>query len=262
MRVLVLIIASHGTEYESLKAEWTAHVDAHCPTGVDVRFLYGVNDPLMPEDYAWSDRDLVYPVKESTYGAVGCRSGVLDKTLLALKNHDGYDYVVRTNLSSWYHFDKLLRFLEAAPRKRFAAGFSPTKDHLSGCNIIVSGDVAADLAAYGAYGRDLDDLEISKALSRMGVSATWVPRIDILNKGGIVPHEEHEQSFHVRLKQPNRADDASCFRALTAVYAPSDTAWGTVKRIADVLLERNGRVVIGQEEPGTGRTRVVSVYTR
>lgn len=202
LRVAWLAIASGGAAYDAMKTVMREHLESARPAlDVHGEFVYGHGT----ETRAPTDLDRVYDVQESLI------PGILDKTVHAFKAHlagtincPEVDYVVRTNVSTWFHWDKLAEFLRTAPRTGFAAGYSPDQTHLCGNCIVLSPDVARKLADYRDYEYIIDDLAIAKALQRMGVRFSWIPRIDILENGvvghgaslGLVPRN----SFQYRVK--------------------------------------------------------------
>lgn len=52
------------------------------------------------------------------------RPGIINKTLLSLEylqdRINSFDYVLRTNLSSFYIFDRLLKILETKPKEKIS----------------------------------------------------------------------------------------------------------------------------------------------
>lgn len=227
MRVLVLVIASRpagGTAaeydvpaYAPMREAWDKHA-AQAPEGLDVRFVYGAGGPAGPRDWTFED------VPETA------TPGILDKTVLALERglRDGYDAFVRTNLSSFYQWRALLDFLRSQPPERLAAGLCPDRSHLSGCNLVMSRDVAqAVVAATTTLDRSkIDDLAISEfLLSRY--APTWISRLELVfgaDRGYVLLHpgDAGEAAFHVRLKNPGKRDtDAVFLRRLVDLYDPA-----------------------------------------
>lgn len=214
MRVLIAVIASVTDHYDAMKAAWIRHFRA-CPQSTDfsadLEFLYGVPGPQNPGEY-----DTVFPdVRESLV------PGILQKTTKAFRESD-HDFVVRTNLSSWFHWRGLRDFLRSSPSTDFVAGYSPTKDHLSGCNFIASRDVIEYLGKYEFPGTDFDDLELSRAVRH--VPWTWVSRIDLVYASSIEIHGDPRAAFHVRLKHDDRTLDVRLFDALVCAYSEDVSA--------------------------------------
>jgi hypothetical protein len=197
MRVDVLAIASPGQAYDALKVVAWEHSKA-APPGFRVEFVYGdsVSAKPTPLDAHYDDvPECMIP-------------GILDKSIAAMRaaldSADPPDFIVRTNVSTWFRWDRMAYWLETAPRTGLAAGYSPDHTHLCGCCIVLSADVARALVGYKGYDTSLiDDLAIAKALDAMGVAFRWIPRIDILSDA-IVGHctegQDPLEAFQVRIK--------------------------------------------------------------
>lgn len=109
-KLLVLIIASDNfTTYLELQKLWrlTMHLDPR----VDAYFIKG--DPKIQSTYK-IEEDILWLKMQPTF-----IPGILEKTVMAfeamLPNLENYDYVLRTNLSSFYIFHRLFDFLETLP---------------------------------------------------------------------------------------------------------------------------------------------------
>jgi len=212
MRAVVAAISSRGAPYDALRAAFEAHFRANAPPSLDLVFLYARDGP---ED-ALSARCPHLPRESLVPGALAKTAWFLGQPGL-----ERYDFVVRTNLSSWYNWHALERFLGGLPRgTRLAAGFSPDGSHLSGCNLILSARLARELASAPLDASLIDDLAISRYLfSDPGVDLRGVARLDLVYGDAVEQHGAPEHTFHVRLKHHDRALDVALFRALTACYA-------------------------------------------
>lgn len=211
MRVLVLVIASHGEAYDGMRRAWDVHLRA-APACIDARFLYGSGGSGV------FDTDVVYEdVPECIV------PGALDKTVRFLKDlsAEGYDYVVRTNLSSWFHWDRLVAWLRGRPRAGFAAGFSPAdRTHLTGCNLTLSRDLAAGLASAPLDRGLVDDLAWSPWLFSAAAVVECVPRLDLVYDDHVYLHGDVDAAWHVRLKHTDRDLDVALMDFLAREYDP------------------------------------------
>jgi hypothetical protein len=256
MRVAWLAIASRAPAYDDMKEHTIRHLQQASAAGLELEplFLYG---GAGKGKAAVHELDVVYPdIAECLV------PGVLHKTIAALRRVTEEsspappDYVIRTNLSTWFHWDKLAEFLSGAPRTRFAAGYSPDHSHLCGCCMVLSLDVARQLARFEGYDEGaIDDLAIAQALRNLGIPMRWVPRIDMLkthiegfgNELGLNPMD----AFHYRIKscigggrEDRGVQDPVVMRALTDAYAAGE-------RDPDHLLHRCIAAVQEQQpDPG------------
>ena len=212
MKVLFLVIASPGEDYDRMKSTWIRHWE-NAPESLrsqsSLRFLYG-NSKIassVPSRY------------DATYASVpeSVVPGGLDKTMIAfaeaLRENDRFDIFVRSNLSSVYLWDKLETFLgDFSMSDAEVAGFSDDRSHFSGCNIIFKrGAVRSLVNNDGELDRsDYDDVAMSKYLLASGFAHSFVPRLDIIDEGILLKNAAHDEFFfHVRFKTTNRKTDAS-----------------------------------------------------
>lgn len=222
MRVLVLVIASRGKAYDGMRRAWDVHLRA-APACVDVRFLYGARDDGAGDDGAGDDGlvgNVEYDIPECIV------PGALDKTVRFLSETDvsGYAYVVRTNLSSWFHWDRLLAWLRERPRAGFAAGYSPDRSHLSGCNLTLSRDLAAGLACAPLDRGLVDDLAWSPWIFSEAAVVECVPRLDLVyGDYDVELHGNVDAAWHVRLKHTDRDLDVALMDFLAREYDPDQS---------------------------------------
>ncbi len=114
MKILVLIIASDNLPvYVEEQKIWRAYMHLN-PKHVEAYFIKA--DPTLSTPFAIKE-DIIW-----ARGAENVRPGVLNKTLLAfealLPRLHEFDYVIRTNLSSFYVFPRLFTFLETLPKEQ------------------------------------------------------------------------------------------------------------------------------------------------
>ncbi len=156
IKTLVLVIASDNEPlYVELEKIWRSYMDID-PTHFECYFLK-------------SNENLDVPVKIENK-TIWCRAkeqyvlpGLLDKTVMSINyfkdSLDEYDFVVRTNLSSFWIFDNLLHFLNKAPKTNFYSGiihgqgsdFCNGKGWVCGAGIIMSSDLAKSLISNENY---------------------------------------------------------------------------------------------------------------
>lgn len=151
MKTLILIIATDDKPaYQELQKIWEVYMNSD-PEHFEVYFLRA--DPDISSDYEIRANEIIVRNKESYI------PGILEKTLLGIKAmlprmHE-FDYVIRTNLSSFYPFNNLFNYLASLPKEKCYAGVSlyQTKElglpqgirwvnFVSGAGIILSRDMA------------------------------------------------------------------------------------------------------------------------
>lgn len=143
IKLLVLIITSDQLPvYRELQKIWKSYMHLD-PDHVEAYFIRG--DENLSTSYAVKDDVIWSKTKE---GWIVTSSGIIDKTVISLQAMQSrfadFDYILRTNLSSFYVFPKLLEFLKTLPKNNCYCG-SPCGDSTfiaSGCGFIMSPDVA------------------------------------------------------------------------------------------------------------------------
>ena len=144
MRLLVLVIATNKPLCQ-MHTEYWRRVLATCPSNVDVRFVYGeptICSAVVDGPQASQPRSLLVRTRESFI------PGILVKTMQAMKyllpteantmvEQEGdsrYEWILRTNTSTFVHFDNLSKLLPTldpsayygAMNKRAASGGNQT----------------------------------------------------------------------------------------------------------------------------------------
>jgi hypothetical protein len=114
MRLLFLVIASRNELYDKIKEYWKKIINKKYDN-IDFYFLY--NDPSIEKEYVIVGNDIFFQEKETFI------PGIFNKTISAFNicNYNNYDYIIRTNLSTFFYIPQLLRFLQnAEPTKIYA----------------------------------------------------------------------------------------------------------------------------------------------
>ena len=204
IKILVLIIASDDQPvYPELQKIWRSymhldpeHVEAYfIKANPDLENLYEIH-----EDIVWSRTE-------------ECLSpGILHKTVLSMEcfssRLDEFDYILRPNLSSFYVFPQLLKFLKTLPRQGCYCGASGTNiwtPFASGCGFILSKDLVellikkkGQLFKKADY---YDDVSIGMFLRRHGISLIPAPRVSFCNWEDWISQKDRipEEAFHFRV---------------------------------------------------------------
>jgi hypothetical protein len=116
MKLLFLIIASKNELYDKIKDYWQKIIDKK-HDDIDFYFLY--NDPSIETEYIITGNDIFFQEKETFI------PGIFNKTIRAFNvcNYNNYDYIIRTNLSTFFYIPQLLRFLQDADPTKIYAPF-------------------------------------------------------------------------------------------------------------------------------------------
>lgn len=213
-KVLVLIIASDGTEaYLELQKVWRSYMHSD-PEHFEVYFIRG--NPKLATPYEIRCDDLFVKSEESYV------PGIVNKTILSMEamlpRLKEFDYVLRTNLSSFYVFPRLLNFLRHLPRHSCYCGvqlYLPDDwcpkfgliDFVSGAGIILSSDLAKMLVREKKeifkFNKDLpDDILIGLFFQNRFIFSLPAPRTDFISFDQWIAEKDHipESAFHFRAK--------------------------------------------------------------
>jgi hypothetical protein len=122
-KLILLIIASDGDGYKELTDCWRKYMNEF--PGVRSFFVY--SDPTIQMDIHVTNYSIVHRSDESMI------PGILYKTIAAFSVCNvffNYDYIVRTNLSSFIHIPRLLTFMKMQRKDGYAGGhFNILPDH-------------------------------------------------------------------------------------------------------------------------------------
>ncbi len=209
IKVLVLVIASDDQPvYIEFQKVWRAYMHLD-PRHVEAYFIR--SDPELRAPYEIQG-DVIW-----CKGKECLEPGILQKTVFSLEclaeRLDEFDYVLRTNLSSFYVFPVLLEFLETLPRNQCYAAV-PYLCELrlyfgSGAGFIMSTDTAKILIKKKKEllrMQQPDDVAIGLLFFRHGIPLLPTPRMELLNlksweeqRGQLSPDQ-----FHFRVKNSDQ----------------------------------------------------------
>jgi hypothetical protein len=224
-KILVLVLSHTAEPWRTLEQVQRETWASLAPElGIEVLFLN--NDPKAhPASVAYRVGDKIF---------APCRDGLYDighKTLLGfehcLRCHE-FDYIFRTNSSSYVDLPVLQRACEGFPRNLRYSGvhmsFGPVW-YASGCGYTISRDLVEKVVA----GQDqwdhtlIDDVSLGKLIHQLtGVTVTPAPRLDLTGKPFTVPQVREflltsslpGTYYHYRCRSRDRAFDQLKLRAL------------------------------------------------
>jgi hypothetical protein len=203
MRVLLLVISSADEPaYAGLREGWRTYMHTH--PNIDSFFIeyHPVKEP-------WLDGDILRLPGEESFQTIR------HKTLEAIEYFlqiPSYTHVIRTNLSSFWIFSRLIDRLNACPPKGLYAGVFLGQG-ISGAGICMTRDIAElllqrkDIVCQSGDGEfEWDDVSFGRALA--DVPRTHFGRFDMFNYQLIESHiaQLPPDYFHIRLKQIKQSD--------------------------------------------------------
>lgn len=215
----MLVISSPGPVYDKLREVWRTYMHTH-PT-IDAFFVesHPVIVPRLDGDV------LRVPGKEMF-------STIRHKTLRGIEYFFGkqhYTHVVRTNLSSFWIYSRLLERLLQSPTTNLYAGIFLKDRSISGAGICMTRDVAEKLLhrrsivfqrGDGYY--EWDDVSFGRALLP-DTPPTHFGRFDLHDPSTVEAHIQQLPSdyFHIRVRQTdytNRTRESEMMRKLVDVF--------------------------------------------
>ncbi len=187
IKLLVLIIASDHFNgkpvpiYPELEKVWRSYMHLD-PKHIEAYFIKA--DPNLSVPYEIRGDEIWSKTSEDVM------PGILNKTLLSLeclssRLHE-FDYVLRTNLSAFFIFPRLLQSLQNLPRERCYFGTSVCGDTPvgSGAGYIISSDVAKLLETNKSKlfnVIDHDDMVVGNFLIQNNIRLIFAPRVTLQN---------------------------------------------------------------------------------
>lgn len=190
LKILVLIVASNQLQaWIDLQSIWKKYMHKD-KNHFECYFVRADINLIKPFEL---DRENITVKVEDSYVP-----GILNKTISSLEAFysrlDEFDYVLRTNVSSFYVFPRLLTYIQKLPEKNCYAAYPYAAYYHkygkinfgSGAGFIISSDVAKKIVAskdeISKYS-DLfpDDVVIGYFCQNIGLKITPASRVDIPN---------------------------------------------------------------------------------
>jgi hypothetical protein len=219
MKVLVLILASDNNPiYQKYEEQWRRFMNLN--PSFECYFYKGTAG--IQEAYELRKNCLHIKIGE-------CPGNILEKTFMALKYFEPrfseFDYISRPNMSSFFLFDRYLKYLEGLPREKMMEGYfmhSYGYTYPSGCGFTFSKDVAQTILASRQGQYYMDDVTIGKICSDNNIA--------ILTRDLIVIHQDNYEKvlqtledkpslFHLRVNSGNnRSNDTAVYKKLVDHY--------------------------------------------
>lgn len=172
-KVLNLIICERELSY---MASWRRYMNIN-PL---IKSYFVMHDPALEEEYIITDDTIVIKGKECHVPGIYLKTVNAIKLCLDKPEFDTIQYVIRTNISSFWIWDRLLNYLETQESSNFAAsGHVMVKrdrdwDSPHGSNMVLSRDVALLLTQH------LEDEFIMKQADDIAIGG-------VLNVHSIIP---------------------------------------------------------------------------
>jgi hypothetical protein len=169
-KIIFLIITSKNNNiYYKLKRYLFMNLSKY---SYDINFFFIESEKNLNDSIVVNNHDIYIKCEESY------TPGIFIKTIKSIeyinKNYD-YDYLIRTNISSYFNINNIISYLEYLPKNNFATGFILNipiyNDFLHGTSIILTKDITHYLYLnYHNFNLDIpDDVLISIILKSMNI---------------------------------------------------------------------------------------------
>jgi hypothetical protein len=167
---IILIIYSEENEvYKQNKQIWKQYMN----TNNKILALFVMYDPNIDCEYKLIIEDNMLLIRGEE--KFNCEN-ILNKTKIAIKycnSNYSFNYIVRTNISSFWIFDNLVNFLQSKPISNCIQGwklYNKNKEYfISGTSIIIPSYLIPLLLTHNEIKYEMDDIEISQYFILNGI---------------------------------------------------------------------------------------------
>jgi hypothetical protein len=203
MKVLMLVISSDNEQiYAEHRKIWSSYMNSS--PNIDCYFIqYGNESQKLDGNILWLTG------KESF-------NNIIRKTVDSIEyflNLNHYDFIIRTNLSSFWNFNSMLRMLETLPKEKIYAGFIGNHNGIpfaSGSGFILTADMCNLLIKHKdlLYSVNIiDDVDIGYTMRKLGIFITPRIRSDFFSDKMYKNYVFNPNVFHYRIKCNNRYEE-------------------------------------------------------
>ena len=241
-KCIIFVISSKGCPYDQFKELWLQHWRANQQylSGYALYFLYNepCSESVEPEQ---SRSDLCFP-HEETYPNPGLLLKTMDALQYLAETGVTFDVLCRTNLSSMYNWRVFVQFVKAI-HSPFYGGRKYANQHVSGCAMFMTGDIAALLLERRtSLSLDVpDDESINKFLHANGPKRQY-PDITSATptNSNEITQALSDQILHFRFYQANqnrcRSADVEMMRLFCKLYNLDNTIHRRHNAVVYLLL--------------------------
>jgi len=227
MKVLILVVSADFPPFDELtKAIKETWASSELPD-VQIYFYYGKNGRNGKKN---TRQDIYFNIKEGYY-SLGYKTL---KMFRYIKNLN-YDYIFRTNSSSYINQSQLLEFLLDKPRAKFYCGIIPflSPKFASGCGYFLSRDLVNLVLKNKRLWNHklLDDVALGELLSLLDIPIdNRAKRVDMFGDDGKMLDIENinvNEHYHFRCKYPqekpfvtnnDRSNDINAIKLLNEYF--------------------------------------------
>jgi len=146
------------------------------------------------------------------------------KSMQYINTNYNYDFLIRTNLSSFWNLDNILEIKNNLPLTHFCGGHRPFNSFISGTSIILSKDVCINLSKSIQIYNQFEDVYISDLLINLGYNINHIENYSnykvlwLVNNNNKIDHISNINNYlYFRIKNADRNIDLELFNKLCDV---------------------------------------------
>ena len=213
-KILILILASDNqTYYKEFQEQWERYMNKY--DNIDCYFYKC--DPTIDVPIKVHNNNTILIKLDETF------ENVYSKTIKVFEYFydklDQYDYIYRTNLSSFIMIDRYINYVCTLPNKNICSaviGYVNGIAFPSGSGFTITPDVVKNIVDLCHPLVIMDDVTIGVCLKHLNIDITYCDRYDNYNykKLDIIPNT----IFHIRLKSEDRNIDIKKMTKLINEY--------------------------------------------
>jgi len=189
--------------YIKLKEIWLKYMNSS--PYIDSFFMEYTNDNNQLDEKIKINGNMIYIKGSESY-----HPGIRDKTIECinyfLKENIKYDFIIRTNLSSFWNFSALLQHLDALPKNNVYSGIIGIYENIkyaSGCGFIITPDIAKLIVENKNIMNEsniVDDVDIGYLINKFNIPYTVGFRKDFYNNKMFEEYIYNNNIYHYRIK--------------------------------------------------------------
>lgn len=235
---VILIIYSEGDEiYKYNKQIWKQYMNSN----QNILSLFIMYEPNLECECKLVMEDNMLLIKGEE--KLNCEN-ILNKTKIAIEycnNNFIFDYVVRTNISSFWIFDNLINYLQSNIYKNNIMGwelYNKKKEHfISGTSIIIPSNLISLLLTHDKIKYEADDVEISQYFISNGVNI--INSMDTNKNFMHLFKFSNINSINIKLKNiQNKLDNIVYFRVKNRVDRETNDKY-VMDKLFDLVYKKN-----------------------
>jgi hypothetical protein len=218
MKIIILILSGHdnvatysdrNTYKELMKLSRLYY--SNMAKIYDLKYFYMEYNESINEDFIEQD-EYIY-IKGTEHF-----DKIYEKTKKSVSYVDSkyeYDYIVRTNISTFWNIHHLFILSNKLPKEKCLAGIIVSNRFISGTGIIISNDIGKILTQHPVT-KGCDDVEISNNISKYcpKFSVEGHYKMHLLQDNLIQIPENIDDVLYFRVKNTDRTNDITCFKLL------------------------------------------------